>query len=161
MTRTRLVIAGGAAAVGLSLGVAAVASAGTSQTTEDPAAETDDVQEPQLDGSIQAPESEGTSEDEDKDLESLATVTADEAIAAATAAVPGTADKAELGNENGTVVYEVDVTADDGTKTEIKVDAGNGAVLDSSADDQGDENEADEADEDEGSENEANEVEDD
>ena len=161
MSRTRLIIAGGAAAVGITLGAAAIASAGTTQTNDEPAAENDDAQEPDLNGSVQAPEGdEGTSEaDESKALESLATITADEAIAAATDAVPGTADAAELENENGSVVYEVEVTGDDGSTSEVKVDAGNGAVLDTEAEDDeaeddesgeeadDDENEGDEADE--------------
>jgi uncharacterized membrane protein YkoI len=36
---------------------------------------------------------------------------------------------AELGNENGFVVWEVEVQASDGTLQEVKVDAGNGQVL--------------------------------
>lgn len=156
MSRTRSIIAGGAAAVGITLGAAAIASAGTATTGDEPAAETDDSQEPDLNGSVQAPEGdEDTSEaDEAKTLESLATITVDDAIAAATDSVPGTADTAELENENGSVVYEVEVTADDGSDTEVKVDAGNGAVLDTEAEDEDegesgeDEDEDGEADED-------------
>lgn len=151
MSRTRRIVAGGAAAVGITIGAAAIAGAVTSQdTTPTTETESDDVQEPQLDGSIQAPETEGQSEaDEAAELEGLATITPEEAQAAATAAVPGTAGDAELENENGSVVYEVPVTADDGTVTEVKVDAGNGNVLASEADDDGEEaDEADEADDD-------------
>ena len=58
MARTRSIIVGAAAAVGITLGAAAIASAGTTQTDE-PATETDAIQEPALDGSVQAPEDDG------------------------------------------------------------------------------------------------------
>ncbi|MDE0805896.1 MAG: DUF2613 family protein [Acidimicrobiales bacterium] len=153
MSRTRRIVAGGAAVVGITIGAAAIAGAVTSQdTTPTTEAESDDVQDPQLDGSIQAPETEGQSEaDEAAGLEGLATISPEDAQAAAIAAVPGTAGDAELENENGSVVYEVPITAEDGTATEVKVDAGNGDVLASETDDEGEEadegDEADEADE--------------
>lgn len=149
MTRTRSIIAGGAAAVGITLGAAAIASADTAPTDQEPVAETDETQEPELHGSVQAPEDDDSASeaDEAETLESRAKITADEAITAATDAVRGTADVAELENENGSVVYEVDVTAEDGSKTEVKVDAGNGKVLGAESDDEA-ENEADEAEED-------------
>ena len=144
MSRTRRIVAGGAAAIGIALGAAAIAGAVTGQTTPTEV-DADDTQEPQLNGSVQVPDDESMSEaDEASQLEPLAGVTADDAMAAATAAVPGTAGDAELENENGSVVYEVPVTADDGTVTEVKVDAGNGDVLATETDDE--ENEADEAD---------------
>ncbi len=90
-------------------------------------ADTDDVQEPQLNGTIAVDEAryEGLSEEEEAAaLAPLATITEDEAIAAAQAEVPGSADAVELGNENGSLVYEVKIGGQ-----EVKVDAGNGAVL--------------------------------
>ena len=48
--------------------------------------------------------------------------------AAAIAAVPGTAGDVELENENGNVVYGVEVTTANGT-VDIKIDAGNAKVL--------------------------------
>lgn len=102
-------------------------------TAEDPAGEGSDEQEPTFTGSVPAPaetDNGQTSEaDEATSLEGLATITPDEAIAAALAAVPGSASDAELGNENGFVVYDVTVTAADGTTIDVKVDAGNGEVL--------------------------------
>lgn len=62
-------------------------------------------------------------------LAGLATVTADEATAAALQAVPGTAGAAQLENENGYVVYGVEITQADGTTVDVKIDAGNGTVL--------------------------------
>lgn len=92
----------------------------------------DDVQEPQLNGSISVDESqyEGLSEaDEAAALAPLATITADEASAAAQAEVPGDVQEVELDNENGSLVYSVEIGGQD-----VKVDAGTGAVLHIEAD---------------------------
>ena len=68
---------------------------------------------------------EGLSEQEEsKALVGLAEITADEAEQVAEAKVGGTASKVELGNENGTLIYEVEIG-----NQEVKVDAGNGSVL--------------------------------
>jgi uncharacterized membrane protein YkoI len=66
-------------------------------------------------------------------LTKLATVTADQASRAAIATVPGTVIKVELDNENGSVVYSVEIRTDAGV-VEVKVDAGNGKVLAQEAD---------------------------
>lgn len=89
-----------------------------------------------------APEgAEGSEADEAKadkaelaKLEKVAKIDAKAAPKAATDKVPGTAAKPELDEEHGNVVYEVDVTAKDGTVTEVIVDAGNGRVLAQQAD---------------------------
>jgi len=89
--------------------------------------EAGDVQEPQLNGSIAVDEEQsgGLSEaDEAAALAPLATISEDEAIAAAQAEVPGTVDEVELEDENGSLVYSVDIGSRD-----VKVDAGTGAVL--------------------------------
>jgi len=62
-------------------------------------------------------------------LGALATVSEQQAVDAATAAVTGTPGQVSLGDENGYVVWEVEVTQADGTVTEVKVDAGDGTVL--------------------------------
>jgi len=126
-----------AVALGLTIGSVGVAAAATGSGGE-PAASTDEtaeaqeVQEPVYTGSIQAPAvDESMSEaDEAAQLGGMATITPDEAATSATGAVPGSAGKAELDNENGAVVYSVEVTDDAGTVTDVKVDAGDGAVLD-------------------------------
>jgi len=64
-----------------------------------------------------------------KALESLATITSDEATAAALQVVPGTAGQVQLDEKDGFVVYEVEITAQDGTVTKVVVDAGNATVL--------------------------------
>ena len=67
---------------------------------------------------------------EDAGLAKLATVTPEQATAAATKAVPGKAATPKLSNEDGNVVYEVTVTSADGKNhTEVIVDAGNAKVL--------------------------------
>jgi hypothetical protein len=75
---------------------------------------------------------EGVSEtDEAIALQSQATITAEKATAAALAANPGSAVvKVELDNENGALVYSVEL--DNGS--DVKVDAGNGSVLSSDQD---------------------------
>jgi uncharacterized membrane protein YkoI len=66
--------------------------------------------------------------DEAAALISKAAITADEASAAANRAVPGTVNQVELDNENGQVVYSVEINTAKGT-VDVKVDAGNGKVL--------------------------------
>lgn len=87
------------------------------------------VQEPPYAGSISVDQTqtENLSEaDEAADLQGQATITADEASTAALAANPGAAvTQIELDNENGTLVYSVQL--DNGS--DVKVDAGNGIVL--------------------------------
>lgn len=129
------------AAVGATLAVLALGGTGVALAQSDaPAApqsstdgaETDNTQDPSYTGSIPAPPDNGAEApeaDEAASLEGLATITPDEASAAALAAVPGTAGAVELDNENGFVVYSVEVTAADGTTIDVKVDAGNGQVL--------------------------------
>lgn len=101
---------------------------GSQDEADDAAGEdADDVQEPALNGSIAVPQGqdEGLSEaDQAAALAPLATITADGASAAAQAEVPGDVQKVELENENGTLVYSVDIGGKD-----VKVDAGTGAVL--------------------------------
>ncbi len=141
-TRSKVIIAGGATVAGLALGVGALTGAATpGQQAAPQTTEADEAQDPTLDSSIQAPEDESASEaDETKALEGLAKVSAADAEKAAVAAVPGgTINSTELGNENGSVVYEVYMTDANGAALEVKVDAGNGKVLDQSADDEGSE----------------------
>jgi uncharacterized membrane protein YkoI len=97
------------------------------QEESGPQDEADDTQEPQLNGSIAVSEGQngGLSEaDEAAALASLATITPEQAGAAAQAQVPGDVQHIELDNENGSLVYSVEIGGKD-----VKVDAGNGAVL--------------------------------
>ncbi len=106
---------------------------------EAPGTPDDGVQEPLYAGSIPVDQAqtEGMSEaDEAAALQGKATLSAADAEAAALAANPGAAVvKTELDNENGALVYSVEL--DNGS--DVKVDAGNGAILftDSGADSEG------------------------
>ena len=94
--------------------------------------------DPGYTGSVPAPadnvpDGQGTAADETQEgaaLQSLATLTPSQAEQAALGAVPGTVAQTQLDNENGFVVYSVEITGADGTVTDVKVDAGNGTVLD-------------------------------
>lgn len=124
----------GAVAIGLALGTMGVASAATqpaAPAAEDSAVDVE-VQDPSYQGSIVAPDDADTltEAEEASQLESLATVAADDAAAAANAAVPGVVGTIELDNENGTVVYSVAIVDASGSEVDVKVDAGDGTVLD-------------------------------
>ncbi len=127
----RKTITTSALALGVLAGSAGIASAVSSTAQPAPAPTEDQTQDPILNGSVQSPEVEGQSEaDESVALRSLASITADDAGQAALAANPGaTINAVQLENENGSVVYEVDMTDASGSAIEVKVDAGNAAVL--------------------------------
>ena len=63
------------------------------------------------------------------DFPSVAKLTSDQAVQMALATVPGKVLKTELENENGFLVYGVEVVTPDKTIMDIKVDAGSGKVL--------------------------------
>jgi uncharacterized membrane protein YkoI len=88
-----------------------------------------DQQTPSYDGSILVDQTanESLSEaDEAAALAGQATLTSDQAQAAALAANQGTTVvKVELANENGTLVYSVELS----NGSDVKVDAGNGTIL--------------------------------
>lgn len=103
--------------------------------------EADGEQDPSYIGTIHVDDSADVSEDQEAaTLQSLATITQDQAEQAALATAPGAnVTKVTLDNENGWVVYSV--TLDNGT--EVKVDAGDGQVLATETDEGDNENEAD------------------
>ena len=73
---------------------------------------------------------------EPSNLSTLAKITADQAMAAARAAYPGSrVHRVELGNENGCLVYGVSLS----NGLEVKVDAGTGIVLHQEQEDSEDE----------------------
>jgi uncharacterized membrane protein YkoI len=88
-----------------------------------------DVQDPSYAGSISISpdESSGLSEsDEAATLQAKATISPAEAESAALAANPGASvTKTELDNENGALVYSVELSSG----ADVKVDAGTGAIL--------------------------------
>jgi len=98
-----------------------------------------DEQSPSYTGSIAADQAatEGLSEaDEAAALAGQAKISVEQAKSAALAANPGASVvKAELDNENGALVYSIELS----TGADVKVDAGNGAILhtDTGADSEG------------------------
>jgi uncharacterized membrane protein YkoI len=134
-------IAGAVAGVGLLLGTLGggvvlaqnpgpTAPPTAAQVSSQEEAGTDDqVQSPAYTGSITVDEAqyEGMSEaDEAAALQQYATISAADAEATALAANPGTTVvKSELDNENGVLVYSTELSSG----MDVKVDAGNGAIL--------------------------------
>ncbi|MBX3051016.1 MAG: PepSY domain-containing protein [Caldilineaceae bacterium] len=145
----------GAAAAGLLLsGLGTTAFIGHAQTTNPPTPagatqqeESDTTQDPSYKGSIAVDEkaTDGMNEaDEAAALQGQAKISQADAEAAAIAANPGaTVVKSELDNENGSLVYSVELS----NGVEVIVDAGNGAILATEQDDDG--SEVDEANENE------------
>lgn len=142
LSKHKLAAVGGVAAVlvggGISIAAASPDSApapASSAAADEAGGEGADEQDPSYTGSVTAPaepdgqEVAGDETQEEAALQPLATVTPQEAEQAAVAAVPGTVAQTHLGNENGFVVYSVEINAKDGTVTEVVVDAGNGDVL--------------------------------
>jgi uncharacterized membrane protein YkoI len=162
--KAKLATAGVLAAVAVGGGASIAAAAGpdaTATTTADQqqaggeyadgpdggAGSEEDVQDPAVTGTVPAPveteqpdgqETPDSEAQEQAALQSLATVSQQQAEQAALAAVPGTAAETDLDEENGFVVYSVEVDGADGTVTEAVVDAGSGQVLAHQAQDAGD-----------------------
>lgn len=65
---------------------------------------------------------------ESEGLKTLAKITPEQAQNAALAQVPGTVKKVELENEDGNVIYGVEIKTANG-ESDVKVDAGDGRVL--------------------------------
>jgi uncharacterized membrane protein YkoI len=116
--------------------IGSLAATAFAQTPSPPQTQTEgqadtgpDEQVPSYDSAVRVDGAhyDGMSEaDEAAALAGLATLTPEQAKAAALEAHPGTsAVKVELDNENGALVYSVEL----GNGLDVKVDAGNGAVL--------------------------------
>jgi uncharacterized membrane protein YkoI len=67
-------------------------------------------------------------------LAEMAKISLDSAVSEALKAVPGKVLKIELENENGYLVYGVEIAKLDHQVADVKVDAGNGKVLKIDAD---------------------------
>jgi uncharacterized membrane protein YkoI len=88
--------------------------------------------EPSYTGSVQAPKGTGTEAEaaETAALAALAKISEADARNAALAKFPGaTVTTATLGDENGSVVWEIQLTDASKVAQDVKVDAGNGAIL--------------------------------
>jgi uncharacterized membrane protein YkoI len=92
-----------------------------------------ETQEPSYTGSVQAPKETGTEQSEAAEsaaLAALAKISETDARNAALAKFPGaTIQKATLEDENGNVVWAVELTDANKAAQEVKVDAGNAAIL--------------------------------
>ncbi len=82
-----------------------------------------EVQEPSFKGSI------AVGQAKESDFPGMAKISLKEAMQAALVKVPGEVLKAELEDENGYLVHGVEVVSSDRSVTDVKVDAGTGAVL--------------------------------
>lgn len=82
---------------------------------------------------------EVTDQQEQKQLAKEATITKEEAISVALKEVAGKVGDTELEDEDGTVVYGVEVTDDQGNQQDVKVDAKTGKVLKVEANDENEE----------------------
>ncbi|GLU61074.1 PepSY domain-containing protein (plasmid) [Arthrobacter sp. TES] len=132
-----LALIGGTAVVGLSAANASTtpsppATSPATGSTTDGEKSDGGQQEPQLKGSITVPETTGEQSDaqESANLAAVATIDAKAAETAAAASLPGSAATAShLGDENGSLVYDVTVKDSTGAVHEVKIDAGNATVL--------------------------------
>ena len=69
------------------------------------------------------------------ELAKQAKITEEQATKTALEKVPGTVNEVELEDENGTIVYEIEVVSTDGTQQDVKVDAQTGKIVKVEADD--------------------------
>ena len=76
-------------------------------------------------------ESDGEENDaqDQAELAKQAKITEEAATKTALEKVPGTVHAVELEDENGTIVYDVEINATDGSKQSVKVDAQTGKVV--------------------------------
>lgn len=151
--RNKAVVAGLATAAALAGGVGVAAASGSSGAPDNPKSSSQaegpeqpegteqpegaEQREPSLNGSVPVQEVAGENEKQaSARLSAQAKITQQEAEQAALVAVPGTVSGSELGDENGSLVWQVDVVKADSSQVEVKVDAGNGKVLAQEAGDQ-------------------------
>ncbi|MGE8078741.1 PepSY domain-containing protein [Peribacillus loiseleuriae] len=74
-------------------------------------------------------EAEVNDAQEQATLTKQATITEEAASKTALEKVPGTVQKVELEDEDGTVVYGIEVKAKDGSEQDVKVDAKTGKIV--------------------------------
>lgn len=120
--KTAAVIAALIMAVSIGAFATAASNTATSQVQGD-------YQSPNYIGSIKVTDRGLNETQEAKTLQSLAGITPQQAKSAALSKVKGSVIKVELDNENGYLVYSVEVKASNGIIKDVKVDAGDGKVL--------------------------------
>ncbi|CAB3806163.1 PepSY domain-containing protein [Pararobbsia alpina] len=87
------------------------------------------TQSPAYQSSIKVPDQRNGERREAAKLATLAKIDATRATSAALAQVPGTLRRVALDNENGNLVYSVEIKTASNAIKDVKVDAGNGAVV--------------------------------
>jgi hypothetical protein len=85
-----------------------------------------------------APRAEGANEDEGPVDQSMVKISAAQAEAAATNAVPGAVQTVDLENEEGRTVYEVEIMTSAGTIKDVQINATDGTVFSQSSESAGD-----------------------
>jgi uncharacterized membrane protein YkoI len=139
MRKRTLATLGVTAALGLGV-IGSVARAETPPPSPSPTAPArptstgaTETKEPAYTGSVRAPKDTGTEQSEAAEsaaLVSLAKISEADARNAALARFPGaTIQKASLEDENGNVVWAIELTDANKAAQEVKVDAGNAAIL--------------------------------
>jgi len=128
-------------AVALGFGLLGAGYAVSQRTTQSPAY-TSSIQVKDQDREEQGERHEERGEA--AQLASLAKIDATKATSAALDKVPGTVLKVALDNENGNLVYSVEIKTASNEIKDVKVDAGNGQVLHMDAEHQGEEEREDE-----------------
>jgi len=68
-------------------------------------------------------------DDDDQTMARLSSISSSEAAAIAIQAFPGKVIETRLDNENGFLIWEVEVITPNGRESELKIDAGNGHLL--------------------------------
>ncbi len=74
-------------------------------------------------------------DDDERAMASQARITSSGAARIATTALPGKVVKTEMEDENGYLIWEVEVIGSKGKETKLKIDAGNGYLLAAEKDD--------------------------
>jgi uncharacterized membrane protein YkoI len=115
----------------------ALSSAGTALIAQE-RGERGESKEPKVQSSVQVPK--GQDDENDAALVKLAKLTIEEAMRNAQGAVAGRVIEAQLENEDGSLVYAIEILSGQTTK-EVIIDAGNGAVLGVGTEAEGDEHE--------------------
>ncbi|UXM85074.1 PepSY domain-containing protein [Methanococcus aeolicus] len=100
----------------------------TTSTSGNSTVSVEDVQYPNYVGTVKAPQTSGDETSETQALVKYAKITAEQAKSIALSKVSGKVTNVGLENENGYVVYSVEISTVNGIK-DVKVDAGNEKIL--------------------------------
>ncbi len=137
LNRTTKLVGTAAAAVGLLLGAAGVASAvsGPTEVSAQPAIsqtapDNDTIDTNEANDANETPEQEAAEDAAEQELLNSFSVSPDQASQAALAVVPGTVDEVEIDNDGASPVFEVEIIDANGQEVEVTVDPNTGDVID-------------------------------